>query len=856
MLLLSGGPNLAAQEHVADSLSASEQSNIGVPRDSLRQPAKSDTLKQKQKKNEIEGPIHYDAEDIRLSDGGNVIHLRGSAKLKYQKMTLTAERIKIDRQKNTLYARGVVDSIGADSMIYYAGTPVFEEEGEEPLYGNFIEYNFSTKRGKIRGGKTEMEPGYYRGEKIHRIADSTLLVRDGIFTSCEYIDDPHFYFKSSKIRLKMKDKVVARPIVFYIADVPLGWLPFGIFPNKRGRHSGIVVPSYGENKFGGRFLRGMGYYWAPNDYFDATLLADFYDKLGFTYRADVRYTIRYKLNGSISGEYLPRDPYSGQKRERWRLRFKHNHNIDPTLSISGSGYFTSDKTFSQQLSPNVDDRLNQQLNSNLSMRKNWKGTKNSMQLSASRNENLQTGRIDYTLPNFTFNRSQSTIYETITGERLGSKRSWYQKIYFSYNTNLIHRGSKVPTGDSLDAFEESTREGMQHRLSFSAPQKVFKYFSINPSLSVNEDWVNEVTVAEVDTQTNKLITRQQTQFAARHTFRSSLGVNTTLYGLFEPNIGDLKFIRHKLDPSLTFSYTPDFSSPFYGYYDTVSDTLGREIKYDRFGNTPFGGTGRNKSRAMSVRLGNVFQGKLINNEGEEKKLDLFTVNFSTNYNFERDSLKWSNISTNLRTRLFGKNINFNFLHSFYKPKQTGSGSINEFQTLPRLLSLTTSFGFSLDNKTFAKKDTPEQKDTETETEEEISDNEGILENAYIENQSRDEMKDTKNIAIPWRTSFNLNYRLNRFNVNDPVEQIDLSASAQIQLTKNWKISWNAHFDLVAKEITTQSFNIYRDLHCWEMSFSWQPIYDYYSFQINVKASALQDIKVTKHPTRSRFVPRY
>ena len=78
----------------------------------------------------------------------------------------------------------------------------------------------------------------------------------------------------------------------------------------------------------------------------------------------------------------------------------------------------------------------------------------------------------------------------------------------------------------------------------------------------------------------------------------------------------------------------------------------------------------------------------------------------------------------------------------------------------------------------------------------------------------------------------------------------MSARANLQLTKNWKISWNAQFDLETRDITSQNFSIYRDLHCWEMSFGWQPMINYYSFKINVKSSILKDLKVTKHPSSS------
>ncbi|MNI72077.1 hypothetical protein D3C85_1450430 [compost metagenome] len=41
--------------------------------------------------------------------------------------------------------------------------------------------------------------------------------------------------------------------------------------------------------------------------------------------------------------------------------------------------------------------------------------------------------------------------------------------------------------------------------------------------------------------------------------------------------------------------------------------------------------------------------------------------------------------------------------------------------------------------------------------------------------------------------------------------------------------------------------IYRDLHCWDMSVNWVPYgaYKSYSVTIKVKASILQDLKLSK-----------
>jgi lipopolysaccharide assembly outer membrane protein LptD (OstA) len=226
----------------------------------------------KKEKFKLESKIVYDADIVSLSRSKNKIYLSGNAKVKYENMTLTAAKIVVDQNENFLFAEGIVDTVDSLGNPIYKDTPVFTEQGEEPMYGNTLQYDFKTKRGKIVYGKTQMSPGYYRGQDIYKISEKTLLVSDGYFTSCEYIDNPHFYFRSDKMRVVVKDKVVAKPVYFYIADVPLGVIPFGVFPNKKGRRSGILIPSYGESAYGGRFLKNIGYYWAPNDYIDATFL--------------------------------------------------------------------------------------------------------------------------------------------------------------------------------------------------------------------------------------------------------------------------------------------------------------------------------------------------------------------------------------------------------------------------------------------------------------------------------------------------------------------------------------------------------------------------------------------------------
>ncbi|MFK5855289.1 MAG: LPS-assembly protein LptD, partial [Bacteroidota bacterium] len=108
--------------------------------------------------------------------------------------------------------------------------------------------------------------------------------------------------------------------------------------------------------------------------------------------------------------------------------------------------------------------------------------------------------------------------------------------------------------------------------------------------------------------------------------------------------------------------------------------------------------------------------------------------------------------------------------------------------------------------------------------------------------------------IPWSLSFNYNFtytnRLTYINfIKVPEETIvqTLSFSGQVNITPKWKFTFNSGWDFTQSKLSYTSVNIYRDLHCWEMRFSWIPLgpRKSWNFSINVKASILQDLKLNK-----------
>ena len=102
--------------------------------------------------------------------------------------------------------------------------------------------------------------------------------------------------------------------------------------------------------------------------------------------------------------------------------------------------------------------------------------------------------------------------------------------------------------------------------------------------------------------------------------------------------------------------------------------------------------------------------------------------------------------------------------------------------------------------------------------------------------------------LPWDLTTRFSYSLDRNDINNTIKRFDANIAARIEITKNWRIQYTASIDLIKKQLSYQSFNIYRDLHCWEMSFSWGPNpngYSFFTFEIHVKEPILRDIKLTK-----------
>lgn len=874
------GQNVTKSQDISQQKTDPKQPESIVPVDSL--PAPQDSLSRgliKAGDSGFDTTLFYEARIIDSDIDSNRFYLIGDAVVKYRNMTLKAAKITIDQNQEVLIAEGVPDtsyifnedSTAKEMQVTQKGIPEFKEGGEI-LNGFQMIYNYRTRKGRVIRGRTDYESGKYFGEHIKKVGDKILYVANGRFTTCDLEEEPHFYFRSRRMKIIPKEKIIAKPIVAYISGIPVAWIPLMFYPNKGGRHSGILIPRYGESTSEGRYLQGLGYYWAPSDYFDATLKGNYYDRAGWMADGRLRYSKKDELDGNIAGSITQKEPVGGGKQNRWDLRIYHNQTVNPTTRLIMNGNFVSDASFYRNYSSNIDQRLNRQLTSNATLNKSWRDSKNDLTVNFSHSKSLDNNSEMLNFPQIRFThyrrplfrqpeRTSRTIRRRDTVEE--SPERWYHSIHYSFSSQMINctkKGQREPQARNIS--NSAT-------LEMNGPQKLFGIIGWNQDIRYN-DYMFDRSYryyydAERDSSDQDSIKRVvEKGFSSVRSFSYSASATTKLYGMFVPNIGNITAIRHVVTPSISYSYSPDFTTATWGYFQQVRDTSGKIIAEKFKYPSGFPSTGQN---TVNFSVQNLFQMKTattVDGQEKENKYDLFYLNFNSSYNFKADSLRMSPLSSNLSANP-AQNIIviMNAQHDFYDYQINNDRifRINKFLPfegkLPRLSNFSFSISLRLQGKG-KKKETPKSDEKTASEEDQLSPLSnsavpGVFEDEFYEETDRFEAQsDFNELNIPWSANLFLDYSLDKYDPRKPTKRYYLKLSnVQVKLTKNWSFRYQVHYDLRKRELVNQSFSFARDLHCWEMNFYWVPSGPYREFylKINVKATQLQDIKLERRGGR-------
>ena len=840
---------------------------ITAPSEKIQDTIAKDSIKPK--KELLENIVKYHAKDYtRFSNKKQKLYLYNEANIDYGDMNISAGSITIDYNTNTVYAKGITDSIEG-----YTQKPIFTQSNNvvEP---DSIVFNTETQKALIYNSKTEQGEGTVISKLTKKENDSVYFVKDAKYTTAENLDDPEYYIKLRKAKIVPGKKIVTGLANLFIYDVPtpLG-LPFGFFPQSETQTSGIIIPTFGEQNDRGYFLQNGGYYFAINDYVDLAVLGDYYTNGSYGVRLENIYSKRYKFRGNVGFRYenlitSERGFSDYATNTIYNLRWSHSQDskANPSSRFSASVNLGSSTYYRQSVNQiNTGAFLNNTLASSVSYSKTFSGEPQvNYSLTATHSQNTNTESINMTLP--TFQGSVGRMYPFAA--KTGTKKGIIQNINLQYN---LRGENRIQTTDSLffkKGMFDDAKTGFQHSIPLTTNFKVFKYFSASASTSFNEVWTFKTIDRTYDTITRETDTETINGFDSFRTYNFSTSLGTTIYGMFnfekEGQDKKIKAIRHVIRPSISYNINPAFDK-YYDSYEVVSaDGLTTsDVEYSRFEEGLFGSPNKNFSSSMGISVSNNLEAKVRDKDStatEAKKIILLnSLNFSTSYNFAGDSLQWSPVRMSGGTQLFKNKMSVNFGATLdpyaldNNNKRVDKFNIDNGGSLFRLTgaNLNASWSFSSKDGKKDKKDSgiEENKRSGGRADDLFGVSQDFANQQIQDNKSKkdDKPSDLYNYKIPW--NFRVAYAVNYSNSirQNTISSHSLMFSGDIELSSKWSVGGSSGYDLKNAGFTYTQLRFERDLLSWRMNLSWVPFSERssWNFFIGIKSSILKDLKYEK-----------
>ena len=802
--------------------------------------------------------VDYKGRRVEFDTNRQQSKMFGEANIYQEGMDLIAAQINIDWNSNILEA---FDKNPFNDDEYLQ--PTLVENGREPVSGKSMIYNIKDRRGKVLAGSTKVQNNMYMGKQITTVTDSTFYIEDCIFTSC---DPSKFYLGSKQVKIIYGDKVIAKPLNIVIGGVPIFGIPMAIFPHtNKERRSGWIMPSFGSSENRGNYLDGLGYYFAPNDYFGSENSLIFADRQGIILKSKNQYKNRYKFSGNFNFEVRKHLNSNEQdiaklnesNKTDFSLNWNHNQILRKDQSFRSNVSYYSNGEYNRETSIDPLKRLNQQAISNATYSKRWKNKNLSLSVNVSNKQDLMSknkvnsNSIFYqnptslnstitennsTLPSINFRIGRKNLFKNsnnlfLSGVQwnyssriLNNSKNFYRAEEIMDDESITYRWEKNENGDVITSNETNTM--FKNNFSINAPFTLFDYIAVNPNININSDFVSRFRQVSLNAD-DEVEFNEIEKFKNRTTGNLSLSMTTKIYGILPIRIGNLSSVRHVMTPSITYSYSPNYLNNN-SYFQEFNEEY-----YDYFSGSLIGSTPRNSNKKINFSLGNVFQAKYSDGDNEEK-INLFSWKINTGYNLNSEEFKLSNLNSSIRSNLKnGTNIDLNLTHDFYEYDSENNIRLDKLNTMPRLTGIRLSTNFTLKGK---------QSDNKNNT------NLSKETAAFINDLSSNN----------WQSRLGISYAVNKINPDNKIENFWLNSNTSINVTSNWKLNYNARFNLINKNIVRHNLTLYREIDCWELFVDWTPngyakgLY----FRLNLKSDILRDLKVEQktgiYTTRSSF----
>ncbi|MGZ8432707.1 MAG: LPS-assembly protein LptD, partial [Candidatus Deferrimicrobiaceae bacterium] len=249
----------------------------------------------------LDAPVHMTADTLSYDEETGVAVAEGNVELALGTRTMRADRIRYDS------TTGEADMSGK----------VRYKDADEEFAFDRITINLDSETGILYNGTIRISGSSYliASSKIEKTGKSSFLIEKGMLTTCPCDPEPDWKFEVRRARVTLDQYAIAKDITFRIRGVPVLWLPWGAFPVKLTRQSGLLLPNFSSNRSRG-YAAQVPYYQVINRWSDATVTLDVMSRRGYRPEAEYRFVLNPESEGALRATMF-RDREDNRTRARY-----------------------------------------------------------------------------------------------------------------------------------------------------------------------------------------------------------------------------------------------------------------------------------------------------------------------------------------------------------------------------------------------------------------------------------------------------------------------------------------------------------------------------------------------------------
>jgi LPS-assembly protein len=249
----------------------------------------------------LNAPVHMTADTLSYDEETGVALAEGNVEMTFGTRTMRADRVRYDS------TTGEADLTGK----------VRYKDADEEFAFDRITINLDSETGVLYNGTIRISTSSYliASQKIEKTGKSSFLIEKGMLTTCPCDPEPDWKFEVRRARVTLDQYAVGRDVTFRIRGVPVLWAPWGAFPVKMTRQSGLLLPNFSSNRTRGYTLQ-VPYYQVINRWSDATLTLDAMSRRGYRPEIEYRFVLNPESTGAVRATYF-RDRAEERNRGRY-----------------------------------------------------------------------------------------------------------------------------------------------------------------------------------------------------------------------------------------------------------------------------------------------------------------------------------------------------------------------------------------------------------------------------------------------------------------------------------------------------------------------------------------------------------